>query len=75
MEEMIKKVVFKKPKASPSVITMRVAKNILMEKVLVSLRGLYLDDRDLVTLLGEFIVVANPNIQKVIQKVKRKVCP
>jgi hypothetical protein len=42
----------------------------MMEKVLVSLSGPCLDDKDLVTLLGEFTIVASPNLENVIKKLK-----
>jgi hypothetical protein len=54
---------------------MRVAKNILMQKVLVSFGGPYLDDKDLVILLGEFIVVASPNIKNCHTESQKKVHP
>jgi hypothetical protein len=41
-----------------------------MEKVLVNSRGLCLDDKDLVSLLGELVVVGSLNIKNVIHKVK-----
>ncbi len=67
--------VLKKPKVSQRAITMRVAKNILMQKVLVSFGGPYLDDKDLVILLGEFIVVASPNIKNCHTESQKKVHP
>jgi hypothetical protein len=42
----------------------------MMEKVLVSVSGPCLDDKDLVTLLGEFTIVASPNLENVIKKLK-----
>jgi hypothetical protein len=70
MEEMIKKVIHKKPKASLGAIVMCLVENIVMEKVLVNSRGLCLDDKDLVSLLGELVVVGSLNIKNVIHKVK-----
>jgi hypothetical protein len=42
----------------------------MMEKVLVSLRSPCLDDKDLVTLLGKFSIVASSNIKNLINKLK-----
>jgi hypothetical protein len=64
IKEMIKKVVHKKTKASLDAMVIRVVENIIMEKVTMSSRGPYFDDKDLVTLLGEFAIVTSSNIKK-----------
>jgi hypothetical protein len=66
MEEMIKKVVHKKPEGLLGAITMHVVENIIMEKVFVSYQGPCFDDNDLVVFWGEFLVVSSLNITNVI---------
>jgi hypothetical protein len=51
------------------VITMHVIKNIGMEKVSVNFGRSYLDNKNMVVLLGKFIIVASPNIKNVINNV------
>jgi hypothetical protein len=51
---------------------MRVVKNIIMEKVLVNYGSPCFHDKDLVALLGEFIIVSNLNITNVVLKVKER---
>ncbi len=66
---MIMKAMQEKPKMPHVVITMHVIKNIGMEKVSVNFGRSYLDNKNMVVLLGKFIIVASPNIKNAINNV------